>query len=119
MTEIIANKNLWTHLHFDEDNIVDYSSDLSFTNEKYSIVKRGYIPDDISSRYLAYFENDCLYIHSLMGGACYLELYFSQKADKVFIARIRKYRQYNPHHSEKETIDFIKSFFRYSLQIEI
>src|SRR5690606_28432978 len=97
----------------------DYSSDLSLTYEEYSTLIKGYIPDDISSRYLAYFENDCLYIHSLMGGACYLEIYFSQKADKVYITLIRKYRQYNPHHSEKETIDFIKSFLRYSLQIDI
>ncbi|MFN5982315.1 MAG: hypothetical protein ACK46Y_04015 [Fluviicola sp.] len=110
MPEIIANKSFWNHLNFDNENVNEFSVNIPLTEMQYSEFLKGSIPDDISSRYLAYFDNDCFYIHSIMVGACYLELFILQDTKGYYINKIKKYNRYNPQHTLKDTISFIEMF---------
>ena len=63
---VIAKKDFWEHLKFDNENKADLKIKINLDNNQLDKLIAGYIPDDISSRYLAYFENETLFIHSIM-----------------------------------------------------
>jgi len=106
---------MWNHLFFDEGGFTDFEFEYSLSTEDYSKISCGYAPDDISSRYLAYFEDETLFIHSIMGGACYVEVHVDSNGNNKKICRLRKYDKYNPHHDKLGTIEFVKSFLKYSI----
>ncbi len=114
---VIAKKDFWDHLRFDYENKTEFKLNIHFDNIQFDKLKVGYIPDDISSRYLAYFENDTLFIHSIMGGDCYYELKFNTNINNICCDKIIKYNKFRPDDSKEETVSFIKTFLQYSLNL--
>lgn len=86
-----------------------------FTKSQFDKVTFGYAPDDIASRFFAYYENSILYIHDLMSGDCYYELKFHEDTDFAICLEIKKYTKFWPTHTERETINFVRSFLTYSI----
>lgn len=115
---VIAKKDFWEHLKFDNENKADLKIKINLDNNQLDKLKAGYIPDDISSRYLAYFENETLFIHSIMGGDCYYELKFDIKSDSLCCNKVIKYIRFRPDESTEQEASFIKSFLNYSLNIK-
>ncbi len=114
---VIAKKDFWEHLKFDNQNKTDLKTKIHIDNTQLDKLKAGYIPDDISSRYLAYFENATLFIHSVTGGDCYYELKFDISNNDIFCRKITKYTKFRPDDSLEQTISFIKSFLNYNLNL--
>ncbi len=114
---VIAQKKFWNHLKFDTGNISEIKSKFIFKTTQFDKIKAGYIPDDIASRYLAYFENETLFIHSIMGGDCYYELKFNKNLNNIYCDKIYKYNKFRPEDNKEQTINFIKSFLQYSLNL--
>lgn len=109
---------MWNHLFFDEGGFTDFEFEYILSAEDYSKISCGYAPDDISSRYLAYFEDGTLFIHSIMGGACYVEVHVDSNGNCKKICRLRKYDKYNLHQDKLGTIEFVKSFLKYSIGLK-
>jgi hypothetical protein len=116
---VSAKKDFWEHLKFDNENKADLNININLDNSQLDKLKAGFIPDDISSRYLAYFENEILFIHSIMGGDCYYELQFDINLNGLSCSKIRKYIRFRPDESIEEETSFLKSFLKYSLNIKI
>lgn len=115
MDTVIAKREFWSHLKFDENQTSSINVSFVFNKPQYDKIKSGSIPDDIASGYLAYYENNILYIHSIMGGDCYFELTFYEDNDLAFCNKIKKYTKFMSTDTEQQTINFVKSFVQYSI----
>lgn len=98
-----AKKSDWKTMNMPEETEA-FLLDVKLTEEEYSTLQNGHIPQEMQDKWFEYFENDTLFVHRSWTGICIYIIRFSKEREVVEIIVNRNSEQYSETRIEKDKI---------------
>ena len=110
--EKIADRNSWKTQPLPAQR-VKLNIERTFTDQEYSLISKGLIPEQMEDKWFIFMENDILFLHRSWTGFCIYEVHFdSQHAIRAVWANRNRdqHTQTNDEHDGANLIYLIEYF---------
>lgn len=103
ITMVKAKKADWKTCEMPNET-ASFRLDINMTEDEYSILQNGHVPQEMEDKWFAYFENDTLFVHRSWTGVCIYRIRFSKNRKTADVTVNRDSAQYAETNLEKDKL---------------